>query len=312
MPPKNIRSGLLKIYISGFCMGVADIIPGVSGGTIAFIFGIYERLVSSLRAIDKVFLECLFKKRWKEAWHHIDATFLLSVFAGIFSAIFILAGLLKWLLRVYPVPVHSFFFGLVAATVFIIFFSLRTRDFAKLSLAVIGAFGMYQLAGMIPVQTPDNLFFLFFSGVLAICAMILPGISGAFILLLLGKYEYVLEAIHQYDVIALGVLALGCVIGLLSFVRLLAWLLRQYHDVTLSILSGVVLGSLRKIWPWKESIGFITTPRGKIIPTEELNVLPQQMDSSVVMAVVLMIMGFALSFILSRFRTADQTSASRS
>jgi len=290
----------LVLIFKGFCMGIADIIPGVSGGTIAFLMGIYEELIESLHSFNLSFVRKILKGKFHEAFAATGWKFLLVLLCGILTAIFSLSHVLRWLLERYPVAVHAFFFGLILATVVMIARKVRKGDFGKVSVALISAVAMYRLVGMVPITTPETWWFLIFSGAVAICAMILPGISGAFILLLLGKYEYLITAVSERNLAVLALVALGCAVGLLSFVRFLRWVLHRYHDLALSVLAGFVLGSLRKIWPWKVTAQSILTPHGKSVPVEQANVFPQALSPEVCAAVVLCLLGICVGLLLSR------------
>ena len=290
----------IKLALKGFCMGIADIIPGVSGGTIAFLFGIYEDLIKAIRSFDLTFVKLLGRLKFREAFAHAHWRFLGTILLGIMTAIFTLSKIMKWLLHNKPVLIQAFFFGLVLATVFIIGRRLKKWNFPLISLGILSTGTMYVLVGMVPLQTPESLWFLFISGALAICAMILPGISGAFILVLLGKYEYIIESVSERNLLPLICVAAGCVVGILTFVRILTWLLRRYHDQTVAILTGLVLGSLRKIWPWKETLREIVTHKGKVIPIEQINILPQQWDNEVTFAIILIVAGFAIALLLGQ------------
>jgi len=291
----------LHTYIKGFCMGIADLIPGVSGGTIAFLFGIYGELLDSIKSFDLAFFSRLLRLRFKEAFENTGWKFLAALLCGIMTSIFTLSHTMKWLLEEHPVQVHGFFFGLIVATVWAIGKKIQHKDFAKIGLGLASAWMMFVLVGMIPIQTPETWWFLMISGVVAICAMILPGISGAFILLLLGKYDYVIQAVSARDIPVLFIFAVGCGVGLLSFVHILSWLLKKYYDLTLTVLTGLVLGSLRKIWPWKETVETIMTSHGKIIPVEQMNVLPKHFDAGFWITIALVIAGFFISLMIARF-----------
>lgn len=291
----------LHIVFKGFCMGIADIIPGVSGGTIAFLMGIYEELIDSLSSFDLDFVRRVFTGKFSEAFGNVGWKFLVQLLSGMLIAIFSLSHLMKWLLTNQSVYVHSFFFGLILMTVFVIAKKIRKGDFGKMAVGFLSAILMFKLVGLVPLQTPETWWFLFFSGAIAICAMILPGISGAFILLLLGKYEYVITAVSERDFGVLIIVALGCAVGLFSAVRVLRWLLHRHYDLTLSILTGLVLGSLRKMWPWKEVVRTIVSHRGKVIPVEEINVFPQVFSMEIIYVLMLCAAGIGLSLWLSRF-----------
>ena len=276
----------LGISIKGFCMGSADVVPGVSGGTMAFILGIYEELIRAIRSFDLNFLKLLFSFRIKEAMAHTAWKFLVAVGLGILTAIFSFAKILSWLLQNRPVMIWSFFFGLILASIFTVGRHLNKWDLSMIIGILLGTLGAYLLVGMVPVSTPNTPWFLFLCGAVAICAMILPGISGAFILVLMGKYQYILEAVNQRDFIILILVAAGAGVGLVTFARLLNWLFKRHHDMTIAILSGLMLGSLRKVWPWKERI-------------EGSGILPSHWNNEVMMALSLMIGGFLLVFFLN-------------
>ncbi|MBO5407386.1 MAG: DUF368 domain-containing protein [Bacteroidales bacterium] len=232
-------------------MGAADVIPGVSGGTIAFIMGIYAELLDSIKSVNGEALKLLLKGKIGAFWKHINGTFLASLFAGILISVFSLAKLMKYLLEFHPVPLWSFFFGLILASAVYILKGLdkwSIRNIISLLVGVaIGAF----ICLASPGQTPDALWFIFLSGAIAICAMILPGISGSFILLLLGKYAFVMEAVSTLNIPVLIVFAAGACIGIVCFSHILSWLLKKFYMLTIALLSGFMIGSLLKVWPWK-------------------------------------------------------------
>lgn len=255
----------LKDYIAiafkGACMGAADVIPGVSGGTIAFIMGIYDEFVGSIARIDAEAVRLLFKGRFGNFWRHINGNFLLSLVLGIGISVMALAGLMQYLLAHHPIQTWAFFFGLiVASSIFIIrgISGWRLREGIFLAMgAVLGV----TVCTLSPTQTPEALWFIFLSGAIAICAMILPGISGSFILLILGKYQYIMEAISGLvsgedfgrNILILAVFMTGAVVGILGFSKLLHWLLARWHKETLIVLAGFIIGSLVKVWPWSNT-----------------------------------------------------------
>lgn len=290
----------MRLVATGFCMGIAHIIPGVSGGTIAFIFGIYEDLIAALKSFDTKFLKFLFKFKIKELLEYVPWQFMTAILLGTLGAIFSLSKLMTWLLVNKPVQINAFFFGLIMATAPIIGRNIKKWNLTTGFLGVLSAIGMYFLVGMIPIQTPNALWFLFLSGALAISTMILPGISGSFVLLLIGKYQYIIEAVSNRDFGILFAVALGCIVGILAFVRLLSWLFNRFHDQTVIILTGLVLGSLRKIWPWKETLQSMTTHKGKIIPIEQINTLPRELNLEVMQAIFLVIVGFLIAWFLGK------------
>jgi putative membrane protein len=254
-------------------MGAADVVPGVSGGTIAFITGIYEELIDSIRNIGLEALRLFFTGRWKAFWKKINGNFLLAVFAGIFISVLSLARLLEYLLEHEPVLIWSFFFGLVLASSYVVSRKISSWDYARV-VALVGGIGIaVYITSVTPTTTTGASWFVILSGGLASCAMILPGISGSFILLLLGKYAFALHAVNERILLDLALLGAGAVTGLILFANLLSWLLRKYHDLTIAVLVGFMIGSLNKIWPWKETLETILM-EGRIMPLVEKNRLP--------------------------------------
>lgn len=315
--PTSARANrTLKDYIGialrGVAMGASDIVPGVSGGTMAFILGIYEELIDSIRTIGRPeFIGTAVRLRIKEALQILNWPFLLAVGSGIGLAIIVLAPGLEWALENQPVFLWSFFFGLIVGSVITV--SRRVGHW-KLSVGlglVVAAVGAYFLVGAVPAQTPDTWWFLMLSGALASCAMILPGISGAFILVLLGKYEFVLNAVNTFDVVSLALIAIGAAIGLVTFAQILSFLFKRYHDVTVAVLIGLMIGSLRKVWPWKVDIGWLMDEAGEFVlshgervVTQQRNVLPDLSTSAGVtealIALALALLGFGVVFLLER------------
>lgn len=234
-------------------MGAADVIPGVSGGTIALITGIYQELINSIKSVDMAALRLLFRLNLKGFWQHINGSFLIVVFSGVLISIFSLAKLLTFLLDTQPIAVWSFFFGLILVSAFYVF--PRERQASTYLSLFLGAAVAYAITTLAPADTPQELWFIFLSGAVAICAMILPGISGSFILLLLGKYEFVLNAVKSLDILTIVVFGAGCGVGIIAFSKLIHWLLEHYRGVTMAALAGFMLGSLNKIWPWKDVSG---------------------------------------------------------
>jgi putative membrane protein len=286
----NTRKGIrdyLWVAARGFAMGAADVVPGVSGGTMAFILGIYEELIHAIHSVDLAFFRRLFSLRLREAFASVPWQFVLALGIGILAAIMTLASALSHALHTYPVLVWAFFFGLVLASVVVVRKRVSRWTPAVLMVAALAAVGSYFLVGMVPVETPEEPWFLFLSGALAITAMILPGISGAFILVLLGKYHYVLNAVVTGDVLTLLIVVAGAVVGLVTFARILRWLFKNHHDITVAALTGLILGALRKVWPWKDTSG-----------VQELNIFPPAFDAEFFSAVLLMLFGFALVVLL--------------
>ncbi len=255
-------------------MGAADVIPGVSGGTVAFITGIYEELIDSIKSIDLDAFRLLFSFRIVDFWKKVNGNFLICVLAGIVTSLLSLSKLMTYLLEHHPISIWSFFFGLILVSS-----PLILRDIKKWSLFTVIAFILgiilaYLITVLAPTETPTNYFFIFFCGALAICAMILPGISGAFILLLIGKYEYMITALIQFNIPVIIVFVLGCFLGLLGFSHVLSWILKHYRFPTLALLAGFMIGSLNKVWPWKEVMAFRLNHEGIQVPAFDKSVWP--------------------------------------
>ena len=289
------------VTLKGMAMGAADVVPGVSGGTIAFISGIYEELISSINTINLGLLTTLRKEGFASFWNKLNGSFLLALFLGIFISVLSLAKFLSWLLETHPVLLWSFFFGLVLASIFLVGKEIRRWNLGTVVSLVLGAFVAFFITTLPPNENIESLPYLFLSGALAVCAMILPGISGAFILVLLGSYKTILDAVHERDLIMVATVGLGAVFGLLSFARLLKWMFKKFRAITLALLTGFILGSLNKIWPWKRVLESKVFD-DKIIPIREKNVSPFTFegDPQLIQAIGLAILGFSLIFILER------------
>lgn len=306
----------LPLVAKGFLMGSADVVPGVSGGTMAFITGIYEELLSSIRTVGQPnFIKAVIGLRWKEIFSILNWQFLVAVFTGIVVAVVTLAPILEWLLEEHPVLLWSFFFGLVAASVLVV--SRRIAKWTPLLWAAlaIGAVVAFWIVGLVPTQTPETWWFLMLSGAIAICAMILPGVSGSFILVLLSKYQFFVSAVTERDIISLAFAGIGALVGLVSFAQVLSWLFKRYHDITVALLTGLMVGSLRKIWPWKEVLETILDRHNEEVPIVEKNVLPALMadgsfNMQVPYALGLMAVGFVLVLLIERFGSASSTAHS--
>ena len=276
-------------------MGAADVVPGVSGGTMAFILGIYDELIDSINAVDIRFLRHLLALKWRAAFDDFPWKFLLSLALGIFTAILALANALHWALENHPVFIWAFFFGLIVASIVIVRRRVRDWNPANVLAAVGAAIGAFILVGSSPAETPHTPPLLFLSGAVAICAMILPGISGAFILVLLGKYAYVLAAVKNFDIFTIVLVGLGAVVGLLSFARLLRWMLHKNHDLIVAILTGFMFGSLRKVWPWKT-----LEPVSETF-VRETNYIPSAFNSEAALALAFMAAGMSLVLVVEHF-----------
>lgn len=255
-------------------MGGADVIPGVSGGTVAFITGIYEELINSIKAIDADAIRLLLKFKIADCWRKVNAGFLLTVLAGILTSLLSLSKLMTYLLDTYPIQVWSFFFGLILVSSPLIMRDIHQWRPGTVLSFIAGGVLAYLITILSPTETPTNLVFIFFCGALAICAMILPGISGAFILLLIGKYEYMIHALITFDFPVIIVFATGCLLGIIGFSRFLSWILTAYRYPTLAMLAGFMIGSLNKVWPWKEVVAFRLNSEGMQVPAFDKSVWP--------------------------------------
>lgn len=278
---KPVRSwrDYLKLVVKGMAMGAADVVPGVSGGTIAFITGIYDELLHSLQNLTPAVLVMLKRNGLKATWKHINGNFLVCVFFGILLSIKTLAGVIGAALQAYPVLVWAFFFGLILASI-LYFARLQTNwRWPQWLACLAGAAFVYGVSVATPAQLPGHWWILFLGGFVAICAMILPGISGSFILLLVGLYPAVLAAINDLDLLALASIGLGCICGLLVFSRLLAWLLDNFHKTTLAVLIGFLIGSLNVTWPWKHTVETTLDRHGELIPLVQKPVFPGDFQS---------------------------------
>ncbi len=285
------------VMLKGIGMGAADVVPGVSGGTIAFIVGIYDELIDSIKSINIHSLKLLFTGKFIAFWKAINANFLLSLIVGIAISIFSLAKLITYLLDNEPVLVWAFFFGLVLASTWFVSKDIKEWNWKTILGFIAGAAIAYYITIATPAETSTNLLFIFFCGAIAICAMILPGISGSFILLLLGKYYYIMEAINKLDFVVLGVFAVGALLGITSFSRVLSYALKHFRNITLSVLTGFMLGSLNKVWPWKEVVETYVNSHGEVKPLVENNILPSEL---VVEGFALMVVGFVLVYVLEK------------
>ncbi len=289
------------ITLKGMAMGAADVVPGVSGGTIAFISGIYEELITSINNINLSLFSILKKEGIKAVWSKVNGNFLLSLFIGIFISVLSLAKFLSWLMENEPVLLWSFFFGLVLASVFFVGKEIKNWSLGTVTVLIMGAALAYFITELPVSENTDSLPYLFMSGALAVCAMILPGISGAFILVLLGSYKTILDAVHERNITIVITVGMGAIIGLLSFARLLKWMFNHYKNITLALLTGFILGSLNKIWPWKKVLQTRTFGE-KTIVVDDTNVLPGAFegDNQLMLAIILAILGFSLIFILEK------------
>ncbi len=290
------------LVLKGMGMGAADVVPGVSGGTIAFITGIYEELVHSIKNINYATISTLWKEGLASFWKAVNGNFLVSLVGGIFISVVTLARLLEYLLVNHPVLIWSFFFGLIIGSAIFIARSVEKWNAGTLISLVSGIAIAWIITSITPAETTEAGWFIFISGAVAICAMILPGISGSFILLLLGKYQFILNALNEGKISVIAIFLLGAFTGIISFSHLLSWLLKKYHALTISLLSGFMIGSLNKIWPWKVTMEEYIDSHGIAQPLIQKNVLPGQFaaenaaDPQLLWAILLALAGLLLIF----------------
>lgn len=280
-------------------MGCADLIPGVSGGTIALITGIYEELIDSIRSVDSDALKFASRMQLTQLWKHVNGNFLLHVFGGMLLSIVSLSRLIAYLLEHQPIAVWSFFFGLILVSAFYVM-PKRTSSMTVVA-SVLGAAVAFVITSLSPSATSNHFFFIFISGAIAICAMILPGISGSFILILLAKYEYILNALKAFDLAVIFTFGLGCVVGLLSFSKLIHWLLSNFKHLTMASLAGFMLGSLNKIWPWK------TGQEGEVVNvTPEAYTQTMGVPNELSFSIIMCLLGAGIVIALERLgKTAE-------
>ncbi len=287
--------------LKGMGMGAANVIPGVSGGTVALITGIFERIINALKSFNLTALSLLFKGKIKELIAYTDFYFLLSVGTGMVVSIFAVAGLLKYLLISFPIFVWAFFFGLIVASVYYVAKTINKWNFVVILLFIIGTAIAVSLSFLKPASPNDSFLYLILCGVVAICSMILPGISGSFVLMLMGNYELVMiEAVTQAHIMVLLPVVLGGLVGIIALSNVLSWVFKRFRDQTIGLLAGFVLGSLRILWPWKQEI-YITDALGEMVlkggapVVESYNlVLPESLSSEVMLAVLFGILGFGV------------------
>ena len=292
----------LIISFKGVAMGAADAVPGVSGGTIAFISGIYEELINTISQVNFSLVKTLKKDGALAFWKQLNGNFLLALLSGIGVSYLTFMRIAKSLIEHHPILIWSFFFGLIVASIFFVGKQITKWKFSTIIVLIIGAFIAYYITTLPALSDNENPLFLTFAGAIAICAMILPGISGAFILVMLGAYKTLSDALHDFDVKKVALFVLGAVIGLLSFSRVLKWLFKHYHNLTLALLTGFIFGSLNKIWPWKEVISWRLNSKGEEIPQLEKSISPFafESDSQLTTSIILMLVGFLTIFILER------------
>ncbi|MCG4453977.1 MULTISPECIES: DUF368 domain-containing protein [unclassified Pseudomonas] len=305
---------LLLLFAKGIAMGAADVVPGVSGGTVAFISGIYDELLRSIAGVP-VALSLLLRGRVLAAWQTANATFLLVLVTGILTSVLSLARVITFLLAEHPIPVWSFFFGLILVSSHLVVREIQRWNWSRFISFTLGAAFAYWITVAAPMQWGTDPLSIFFAGSIAICAMILPGISGSFILLLLGLYPFILGAVKGLDIHVLMLFASGCLVGIVSFAGLLRWLLLRWRDLTLALLTGLMLGSLNKLWPWKETLTWHADSHGQQVPLLQSNLLPGRFaevsgqDPQLLLAILLALGGVVLVLGLERLASRRQQSS---
>lgn len=308
------------LYLKGMAMGAADVVPGVSGGTIAFITGIYEELLDTIKGFNLSVFSTLKNDGLVATWNQTNATFLVVLFAGIFTSIISLAKGITYLLATYPILLWAFFFGLIIASSIIIGRYIKKWGVKEILAMIVGAAVAFYITVAAPSQIPDGMLYIFLAGCIAICAMILPGISGSFILLLLGAYATVLGSISglvdglkavDTDMILnfgtnIAVFIGGCLVGIIAFSNFLSWMFKKAYSTTMALLTGFMIGSLNKVWPWKETTQFRTNSHGEEVPFLQTNISPSSFEdltgepSQLWFAVGLCLFGFFLVFVMER------------
>ncbi len=293
-------------FIKGMAMGGADVVPGVSGGTVAFITGIYQRLLNAIGAVDTKALRMLLTGNWISLWKKVDGAFLLPLLLGIATSILSLAKVIQHLLASYPIPVWAFFFGLILASALIIARSIHRWRGVDYLMLLMGGLIAFLITTLSPAATPESLWFIFITGFIAISAMILPGISGSFILVIMGKYSFILQALSDFNLPVIGVFIAGCLVGILSISKGISWLLAHFHNPTLALLAGFMIGSLNKVWPWKQGLDFIIDRHGDIKPVVEQNIAPHNFlaltgqEPMLIEALIFSVLGFGLVIAIER------------
>jgi len=291
------------ISLKGMAMGAADVVPGVSGGTIAFISGIYEELLNSISSFNFSLINVFKNEGFKSVWIKVNGNFLVSLFVGILISVLSLAKLIESMLENHPIVIWSFFFGLVLASIIYIGKQITKWTKGSFLCLILGATLAFYITTLNPmVSANSSPWFLFIAGMIAICAMILPGISGSFILVLLGAYKPVLNALNTKDFVSIIIFLVGAILGLLSFSRILKWLFSTYKNYTLATLTGFIIGSLNKIWPWKETISWRTNSKGIEVPFNTASVSPFSFegDNQLLISIFLTLIGFGLIILLEK------------
>ena len=297
------------ISLKGIAMGAADAVPGVSGGTIAFISGIYEELITSISNINLALFKTLLKDGFKAFRKQLNGNFILALLLGIVVSFATFMRLAKYLIENHPILIWSFFFGLIVASIYFVGKEVKKWNYGTVLVFILGAVFAYYISTLPSLANNDSTLYLFLAAAVAICAMILPGISGAFILIILGAYKSLSDAVHDIDIKKLAIFIGGAIIGLLTFSRVLKWLFKHYHDLTMALLTGFILGSLNEVWPWKNVLSWRTDSKGQEVPLMEESILPSSFDGDpqITYAVLLMIVGFLTIIVLEKLGTKSKT-----
>lgn len=304
--PMNTFRKYPLIYLKGMAMGAADIVPGVSGGSIALITGIYSELLESINSFNSQNIKLILQLKIAEFYKTVNGNFLLSLFLGILTSVFTMSKLITFLMREHPIPLWSFFCGLILISSFLILKDIKHWNISIGIALIVGTVIAYFVTELPPTTSPDALWFTFVSGAIAISAMILPGISGSFILLILGEYEQILEAVTEKDILTLAVFASGCIVGILSFSRVVSWLLKKFHAITITLLAGFMLGSMNELWPWKLVLSYRTASSGDQKPFLTENISPTAfleqtgVEPQLMLAAIAFLAGIGLVFGIER------------
>lgn len=309
--PKRGPKGYARLVGVGIAMGAADVVPGVSGGTMAFILGIYDELLASIKSFNFTLVKLLLAFRIRDAFFHVNAPFLIAVLGGIGGTLVTLAHGITWLLDNEPVYLFSFFFGLVLASIITVSYHVHW-NWRMVVTCALGTAMAYYTVRLVPMDMPNDPLTLFWCAAIAIMAMILPGISGSFILFVLGQYRFIMEAVKRLDIITLLPVALGIAVGIISFSHVLTWLLRRHRQVTITLLVGFMIGSLWKIWPFRMVLETATKPDGEVIPIREKVVLPDFSSGEFWFALLLCLFGLALILVMDRIQTRLEKAKSAS
>jgi len=300
------KETFISLFLKGAAMGAANVIPGVSGGTIAFITGIYERLLLAIKSFNPKALQFLMKRQWKDFAQYTDLQFLIPLMAGIAISILSLAKFLEYLFNNYPTLLWAFFFGLILASVWFVGKQVKNWNTSTIIALVIGTAIAIGVSLLSPADSNDSFFYVFICGIVAICSMILPGLSGSFLLIVMGNYLLVLNAVGNFNMKILIPLGLGCVIGLVVFSNLLTYVFKKFPDITIATLTGFILGSLNILWPWKKAIDTFTKPDGEVVVLKYAKVLPELLSAHTLFALVLMAIGVASIFVLEKWAIQNQ------